>query len=114
MKPKSQQARRRLNLWLKDPHCFWCERLTVLPPNGGGALFPHHATLDHILSRNVRLPGEQFNCGENTVLACHQCNNERNREELDSIPVEERRKAAQNGHRKAGLTSTATLSPCIS
>lgn len=111
MKPKSQQARRRLNLWRKDPCCFWCEVVTVLPPPEFQGRKPtdDEATLDHVLSRYVREPGEQFPAGSNTVLACRACNLRRSAEEEAAMSVEERRKAAQNGHRKIPRVSCLTV-----
>lgn len=106
MKPhfKDQRSRRRYNLWAHDPRCHWCKRVTVLPVQGvsiSGKPPDDLATIDHIVSRYYREPGQRFAHAANTVLACWSCNQRRCDEENALVPIEELRVRAQNGHRKA-------------
>ena len=72
------EGRRKLALWKKDPHCFWCGKLTVVwKPVDGAAMPPNTATLDHLQSRNRgRLRCRRLGL-KATVLACHNCNRAR-------------------------------------
>lgn len=70
----NKDVRRRLNLWLADPRCHWCSCVTDFAP-GQERHFPTKATTDHLKSRLMgRAPGEVVP----VVLACHQCNQQRN------------------------------------
>jgi hypothetical protein len=71
--------KRKLNLWNKDPHCYWCGKLTILHTHKQRKRNPPNmATVDHIFTRNDPRRGK---IKGRTVLACNQCNNERNRRE---------------------------------
>jgi hypothetical protein len=72
-KRKGQRER----LHARDPHCYWCGRLTrVIAP----CTSPDLATLEHLRSRfnprRVNMDGTPASHGI-IVLACYQCNNER-------------------------------------
>ncbi len=114
-----QRTRRRLNLWRANPHCHWCNTLTVLPTGASvkGQTRPDNtATLDHVRSRlhEERVPGRPWPEGSNTVLACHKCNAQRNVEEQAGLPVEELRRRSQRGHFDPScLTSYANLASLL-
>lgn len=65
---------KRSRLWHDDPRCFWCGRLTDL--HTANAHKTASATLDHIYPRH-HPKRNASNCDE-VVLACHQCNYDRN------------------------------------
>jgi hypothetical protein len=76
----SPQVRQRTNkpthrrrLWRRDPHCFWCGRLTVFEAYG----VPHAATIEHIYPRGHPKRRSPRKVLPETVLACHACNQER-------------------------------------
>jgi hypothetical protein len=87
---------RRRQLWRRDPHCFWCGRVTR---------FDEHytddaATVEHVYHRahpKRRSPKRHLPA---TVLACRKCNSERGApeaREFSECPVilaERRREAA--------------------
>ena len=90
-------ARRRRNLWRRDPHCFWCGVLTVLVwecpkvPRGDPRRRPpdNLATVDHLRPRTHPLRLEPNPTGaERTVLACNKCNWLRNKQDYETLPVE--------------------------
>lgn len=84
----SRNARRRYNLWTNDPFCYWCHKLTIYRVDvRDGRLAENDATVDHVESKYVR--GSR---STKTVLACYQCNNERNVKEVVGLPLEERRR----------------------
>lgn len=74
---KGEKLRR---LFSKNPKCFYCERLTVLPVRGEYicGFTPDMATLDHIIPR---IHGGTF-AWVNLVLACQECNAERGHLEI--------------------------------
>ena len=75
--------RRRNALWSKNPHCFWCGRITKLPINHHSE--PDTATIDHVRSRLVPTRAENTSgrwWRGITVLACRECNQERANMEL--------------------------------
>lgn len=60
--------------------CFYCDRMTVLPPRRPGSrLTKTAATRDHIIPK-IAGGSDQIS---NLVLACNECNNERG-----SMPVD--------------------------
>ena len=63
-KPKNNIPKRRYNLWIRDPHCHWCNR----------ELEWLETTVDHInqKTKNKKRPKVGVR-----VLACHPCNNQR-------------------------------------
>jgi hypothetical protein len=82
--------KRKLNLWKKDPHCFWCEELTIIHKHKQGRKIPDNAaTLDHIVTRLNPLRGK---IKGRTVLACNRCNFLRGKMEEKMIKIEEETK----------------------
>lgn len=83
-----QQRRRRTNLWHRDPHCYWCSCLTILPTPDHVKIVPkNQATLDHLVSRLKGRNGKDWPNGINTVLACWQCNNDRGKVEQSHVDI---------------------------
>jgi hypothetical protein len=91
---------RRLRMFRRDPHCYWCGVLTVLDAEGQS----NHATVDHLYSKLHPLRASKHKSGHERdnvlhVLACHKCNQARG--EADSkgrvfIPkIKERREVAE-------------------
>lgn len=69
--------KRRLRMFKRNPHCFWCGVEVVL--FGGG---PNLATIDHLYSRLHPLRASKHASGHDRanvlhVLACTACNSER-------------------------------------
>jgi hypothetical protein len=78
-------AKRRLRAELhaaQGGRCCWCGRRTVLPLSGQHRLELHTATLDHVLPRSR---GGRDGRG-NLVMACWECNRERNNLPADADP----------------------------
>jgi hypothetical protein len=79
---KNQIARRRWNLWNRDPHCYYCKK----------KLKWEETTLEHLYSRvkNGRFKGEREKRFEDvdvyTVLSCSDCNHERQAQEIKELP----------------------------
>lgn len=78
--------RRRKALWQKNPRCFWCRVVTVLPPEDAGQnrkeYSDNEATIEHLRFRLDPTRQEPNpNNHPRTVLACRRCNNEHNRME---------------------------------
>jgi hypothetical protein len=94
-KTKTGKPTRRRTLWRRDPHCFWCGRLTVFEAfNSDDA-----ATLEHIYHRNHPRRRDARRHLPGTVLACRRCNSERGSPEVTTgeecpVIVAERRRAA--------------------
>lgn len=59
-------AKRKYNLWKKDPHCYWC----------GCKLKWSKATADHFYQR-TKIGAEKRPIQGIIVLACKKCNNQR-------------------------------------
>lgn len=98
----------RRSLFARNPNCHWCGRLTRWLPLANGALPPDAATSDHMVSRNHRLPGQRTRI----VLACYECNQRRNTEEIRAIPIETRRAksmAAQLAVERASLPGSRSI-----
>ena len=74
----------KIELYKKDPKCYWCKRHTILisEPNLKGHPNPLMATIDHIVSRfspyrwKKKLPGQR-----RKVLSCYECNHNRSVQE---------------------------------
>lgn len=75
--------KRREKLHAKNPHCHWCNVLTVLQPPGVVITRqpPNLATVDHLYSRFSGLKTGDGNKQVVTVLACYKCNQQRSEEE---------------------------------
>lgn len=72
----------------RNPYCYWCKKPTVLAPSpSNGRHFPNEATIDHLISR---WHSERFQKGSEIVLACYECNYNRNLQEQEKIPLEMR------------------------
>ena len=91
-RPKDYLRRIKIRLWEKDPHCYYCGVLTILPPAGiiKSSSDPNLATIDHVYSkfnlmRWVKSEGEDKK--NRYVLSCQKCNNERQRREYESLPL---------------------------
>jgi hypothetical protein len=67
------QPPRRLALWLRDPRCFWCGRVTNYDTAGRG----NSATLEHVYPRGHPRRSDPDKHLPPTLLACHKCNTER-------------------------------------
>jgi hypothetical protein len=84
---KHSTRQRRRNLWVADPHCWWCGRLTRYASRKGGKAArkagyqdPDLATVDHLATWRNRPPGvDRRRLPEVTVLACRECNRDRGR-----------------------------------
>lgn len=64
------------DLWARTSRCYWCDCPTIL--TAAIPLPPNAATRDHIISRNnPRSRGHRAF----PVLACHECNSQRNIDE---------------------------------
>ena len=71
-------AKRRIRLMLKDPHCHWCRRELRLYDIRGGKLPPDYPTIDHLKDKFLHGKRPEVGMKQTTlVLACPKCNNER-------------------------------------
>ncbi len=64
----------RRSLFITNPHCHWCKKLTVW---SGGSL-DDLATIDHVKCRGEARSIVEYSAAANKVLACHKCNQKRN------------------------------------
>lgn len=78
-------AKRRIRLMQKDPHCYWCRRELKLYPDywkwRHRQMPKDYPTIDHL---NSRLLGNRYDPGMKgitLVLSCPDCNNKRSKEE---------------------------------
>jgi hypothetical protein len=69
----------KINLWLRNPNCHWCNIPTVLVCNLLKAELPDNAaTVDHRFCRgDSRRKYSSKSSITDTVLACYLCNHER-------------------------------------
>ena len=81
--------------------CHWCRcGMELLPPIPKRHDPPdNEATIEHLRSRLDPSRKEPATGDVRRVLACRSCNNERGREEVLKVPLEERQRWAR-GHRK--------------
>ena len=84
-KPKNKFGRRRYNLWVEDPHCYWC----------GKKLKWKETTLDHVNQR-TKLGNERRPRWGATVLSCEPCNNERQVKEFEEMNQIQKWKRTKN------------------
>lgn len=81
-KPKSSIGRRRLNLWIQDPYCYWCKE----------KLKWKKTTLDHLYSKvkNGKFKGYRAKGTKDgvviTVLSCSSCNQSQQEKERLEMP----------------------------
>jgi hypothetical protein len=66
----------RRRLFAENPHCRWCNKLTVL--HGYGKPKGMLATVDHVKSKEQVACWEEYVSPANKVLACYDCNQARN------------------------------------
>lgn len=104
MSGATKRKKRRESLWKKQSGlCHWCERQMVHwndrdrdPGKRTKEMQKLWATIDHLRPRH-----HPFRCDGNPrqeqrwVLACWKCNNDRDREAVMKIPIEERWLAAR-------------------
>lgn len=69
-------SRARDALFAKNPHCHWCNVLT-LHPSVSPPFDPNMATLDHVKPRRECTSFEQYRAETNHVLSCMECNQQR-------------------------------------
>jgi hypothetical protein len=74
MSRSGTRAKRRENLWRKDPHCIYCRKITVLISQNGGCLPDNAATLEHLFNRLNPARKNPKNGETRTALACSKCN----------------------------------------
>jgi hypothetical protein len=88
----ASNRKRKLNLWNKDPHCFYCGVETVIIDQPRIKGVPSNlATLDHKYSKfDYRRYLPTNGTEERNVLACFRCNNKRAAFEDKLIPSEEK------------------------
>lgn len=82
--------RRRNHLYTRDPHCFWCGCLTILPPRPAPPNWrgpDNEASIDHLYERNHPWRHKTTKTYQRYVLACRSCNSKRANLE---IPPEKR------------------------
>lgn len=73
----------KLALFAKDPHCFHCGCMTVIPDVNCKKLPPNTATIDHLISRIN--PGRWLKKKKGQirrVLSCLKCNHKRSNQEI--------------------------------
>ena len=93
----SNTRKTRIRLWENDPRCHWCEKITVNPYRlrDGGETYdegrgnaPHNlATVDHVyprIDRKLKII-KRLNQRNPLVLACFECNQRRNVEQLTEL-----------------------------
>jgi 5-methylcytosine-specific restriction endonuclease McrA len=101
--------KRRITLWKKDPHCFWCGKLTV----DDGRNNSDSATIDHVRSRLHPLRKEP-NCERQSrlVLACKDCNNARAFYENQTLGIPELRARADKYGQKFNFNFVPQVEKC--
>jgi hypothetical protein len=63
-------------LMAADPRCHWCGTATVIPTDAHN---PNAATVDHVRPRRTCKSQAEYDSPTNHVLACFECNQERDR-----------------------------------
>lgn len=91
--------RMRVAFWKKDPKCYYCSQITILPTDfpdllelqAKGITPDNMATIEHL---HTRYDKERFEKGgeDNCVLACYKCNHEKERERSSQLSKEEHQK----------------------
>jgi 5-methylcytosine-specific restriction endonuclease McrA len=101
--------KRRANLWTKDPHCFWCGKLTV----NDGENSSDSATIDHIRSKLHPLRKEPIYGSQiRLVLACKDCNNARAYYENQTLGIPELRARAERYGQKFDFNFVPQVEKC--
>jgi 5-methylcytosine-specific restriction endonuclease McrA len=62
-----------------NPFCHWCNTYTEMHAPDKS---PNKATLDHLKPRRECVSQEQYEADSNHVLACYECNVDRDRVDL--------------------------------
>jgi hypothetical protein len=90
--------RRRANLMATDPHCYWCRKEVIYYDLKSHEKMPHNfATIEHLYDKyspERRIIARLNPAKPVTVLACHECNQDRGDERTNNVPIELRRKWA--------------------
>lgn len=90
-----KRKKRRDRLYKEHPYCHWCGRRLTDKMNG--KKFPKNfRTVDHVKSK---LSGDRWRTGGQTVLACHECNQDRNRLEQKNLGIHKLRLRSMWGDR---------------
>lgn len=89
-----KHSRRKYQLWLRDPRCYWCGKVTVILDLAKIKKPPLNlATLDHLRSRLSNERGSDYRVS--TVLACLECNQNRAKvEEKQTLSIGQIRQRA--------------------
>lgn len=66
-KPKNRIGRRRWHLWIKNPHCHWCDK----------KLKWNESTADHLQQKTKLGEEHLWNKYGKIVLSCEKCNQQR-------------------------------------
>ncbi len=74
LKRQCTRHKRRV-LHARDPHCHWCDVVTIDPSKTLNQRHPNLATLDHVKSRLQCKTKEEYRSSKNHVIACLECNN---------------------------------------
>lgn len=94
----SRIRRRRQRLMEADPRCYWCKRPVVYYElKSHEQMPPNFATIDHLYDKyspERRIIASLKVASIVTVLACHECNQNRGDERTKSMPIDMRRKWA--------------------
>lgn len=77
--PQHKMRRVRNALHAANTHCHWCGVATINPPPSGN---PDGATVDHIKPRRECKSQAEYESAANHVLACQECNTERDRVDM--------------------------------
>jgi len=75
----NEMRRVRKRLHAADPRCHWCATPTILGAPWGD---PNSATVDHIKPRRECRSQEEYKSAQNHVLACFECNQERDKVDI--------------------------------
>ena len=76
---QSKMRRIRADLHAADPRCYWCRTVTRTTE---GATDANAATVDHVKPRRECRSQEEYESTNNHVLACLECNRERDRVDM--------------------------------
>lgn len=80
----SQHVMKRIRAKLRaaDPHCHWCRVLTLEGIHDRPDYGLDKATVDHLKPRRECKSAEEYHAMSNLVLACYECNSERDRVDI--------------------------------
>jgi hypothetical protein len=83
-----QVRRIRAELHAADPRRYWCRTVTHTTD---GATDANAATVDHVKPRRECRSQEEYESSDNHVLACFECNQERDRVDLALMRHQQRK-----------------------